>query len=60
MQEEGVLADEMKGWHLMGQARLSKLEEQVLVGTCYTKDGYDHMKGELMRIFSDEGKKRRK
>ena len=28
-----------------------ELEEQVVIGTCQTKEGYDYIKGELMRIF---------
>ena len=41
----GEIAEEMKGWHLLGQAGLEELEEQVVVGDCHTQDGYDHMKG---------------
>ena len=53
----GELEENMKGWHLLGQAGLEDLEEQVVVGACHTQEGYDHIKGELMRIFGGKGKK---
>ena len=31
-----------------------------MVGACHSQEGYDHIKGELMRIFGDKGKKREK
>ena len=30
------------------------------MGACDTQDGYDHIKGELIQIFGDKGKKGKK
>ena len=54
------IVEEVRGWHLLGQAGLEELEEQVVVGACHTQNGYDHIKGELIRIFGDKGKKEAK
>ena len=35
----GVLADEVKGLHLLGQVELSELKEEIVVGAYHTKDG---------------------
>ena len=32
----------------------------MVVGACDTQDGYDHIKGELIQIFGDKGKKGKK
>ena len=45
---------------MLGQAGLEELEEQVVVGECYTQEGYNHIKGELIQIFGDKGKKEAK
>ena len=29
-----LVADEMKGWHLLDQAGLSELEDQMVLGEC--------------------------
>ena len=50
----------MRGRHLLGQAGLKELEEQVVVGVCHTQDGYNHIKGELIQIFGNKGKKEAK
>ena len=50
---EEVSSDVMRGWPLIGQAGLSELEEQVVLGACHTGDGYEKMKSELMRIFGE-------
>ena len=47
----------MRGWHLIGLAGLSELEEQVVLGVCHTGDGYETMKSELMRIFGERREK---
>ena len=53
----GEIAKEVRGWHMFGQAELEELEKQVVVGACHTHDEYDHIKGELIRIFGGKGKK---
>ena len=53
----GEIEKEVRGWHLLGQTGLEELEEQVVVGACHTRDGYDHIKGELIRKFGEKGKK---
>ena len=50
----GKIAKEVKGWHLLGQAELEELEEQVVMGACHTHDEYDHIKGELIQIFGSK------
>ena len=44
----GEIAEEVRGWNLLGQAKLAELEEQVVVGARHTHKGYDHIKGELI------------
>ena len=56
----GEIAEEVRGCHLLGQAGLEELEEQVVVGACHIQEGYNHIRGELMTIFGDKGKKREK
>ena len=54
------IAEEVRGWHLLRQAGLEELEEQMVVGACHTQDGYDHIKGELIRIFGTKERKRQR
>ena len=39
----GELEEKMRGLHLLGQAGLEDLEEQMVVGACHTHEGYDHI-----------------
>ena len=50
----GKIVEEVRGWHLLRQARLTELEEQVVVGACHTHEGYDHIKWELIKIFEEK------
>ena len=54
------IAEEVRGWHLLEQAGLEELEEQVVVGAYHTQDGYNHIKAEMTWIFGDKGKKEAK
>ena len=39
----GEIAKKVKVWHLLGQARLAELNEQVVVGACYIHEWYDRI-----------------
>ena len=53
----GEIAEKVRGWHILGQARLLELEEKVVVGTYHTQEGYDYIKWGLVRISGKKGKK---
>ena len=43
--------------NLIGQAGLTELEEQVVLGACHMGDEYEKLKSELMRIFREKREK---
>ena len=51
-----MFSDGMRGWHLIGQAGLSELEERVVLGACHT-NGCEKMKNEPIKIFDERREK---
>ena len=47
------MPEEMKGWHMMGQAGLNIQTKTTIIGACSAEATYEEIKEQLLRIMAD-------
>ena len=58
MEGGGELSEEMRGWHLVVQARLDQTTQTIIVGACSAEAKYEEIKEEMLRITADREEKK--